>query len=102
MKSVLIALLLVPAMLFGQQRQMISLELQKDLKTFAPEQQIALYLRGDISAMSTFVRSNNGKVKGSIRNILACSLPASKIAELNEVEGLDFVEIFGFKAPCSQ
>lgn len=97
MKSVLIALLLVPAMLFGQQRQMISLELQKDLKTFAPEQQIALYLRGDISALSTFVRSNNGKVKGSINNILACSLPASKIAELNEVEGLDFVEYSGSK-----
>src|SRR5690606_36761720 len=62
---------------------------------FAAGQQIELYLRGDINALVTFVRSNEGKVKGSLNDILSCSLPASKISALNELDGLEFIEYSG-------
>ena len=88
----LFALLLFPAILLAQQRQLMSLQLQKELKTFAPEQQIDLYLRGEISSLVNFVRTNDGRVKGTLNNILACKLPASKIPMLNQLEGLEFIE----------
>ncbi|NEN22881.1 S8 family serine peptidase [Cryomorpha ignava] len=92
MKSLLFAILLLPTLLLAQQRQLMSIELQKELKTFAPEQHIDLYLRGEISSLVSFVRTNEGRVKGTLNNILACSLPASKISMLNELEGLEFIE----------
>ncbi len=74
---------------------MMPLDLQKQLKSIPADHQIDLYLRGNLVSLSTFVRSENGKIKGSLNDILACSLPASKMALLNDLEGLDYIEYSG-------
>lgn len=95
MKTLLFALLLLPAILFGQSRQMVPLDLQNDLKTFAPDQKINLYLRGDLTELTTFVRNQNGTIKGVLNNILSCAIPASAIPALNNLQSIDYVEYSG-------
>lgn len=92
MKTLILAFLLFPAILLAQSRQMVPLDLQNDLKTFAPDQDINLYLRGNLPELTTFVRTENGKIKGVLNNILSCAIPASAIPALNELQGLDYVE----------
>lgn len=97
MNSKLLALLLAlcPLLLIAQSRQMLPLDLQKDLKSFDPDQKINLYLRGDLSTLSQFVRANDGTAKGRLSSILSCAIPARAIPELNSLEGLDYVEYSG-------
>lgn len=92
MKTILFSLFFCPVLLFAQSRQMVSLALQNDLKSFAPEQNIDLYLRGDLPRLINFVRESNGVVKGTLNTILACAIPASAIPALNSLDGLEYVE----------
>ncbi len=92
MRQFFFLLLFLPLSVFAQQRQMLNIQLQHDLKTMEPDHVVHLYLRGDLSALATYVRQNDGRVKGSLSNILACSLPASAIMGLNDLSGLEFIE----------
>ncbi len=95
MKKLLLAVLFIPTFVFAQSRQMVPLDLQNDLKTITPDQRINLYLRGDLSQLTTFVRTQNGTIKGTLYNILSCAIPASSIPALNTLQGLDYVEYSG-------
>lgn len=87
----------LPFALFAQPRQMLSIELRNSLKEMHADAEVDLYLRGDIVSLSDFVRSENGRIKGSLNNILSCRLPVSKIEMLNTVGGLEYVEFSASK-----
>lgn len=76
----------------SQEKSLLSLELQAYLDQAAPDDQTDLYLRGNISAIETFVRNNQGWVKHSFRNIVSATLPNIAIPQLNELEGLEYIE----------
>src|SRR5690554_119066 len=97
MKLLGFTFLFLPIMLFSQPRQMLSIELRKTINEMPADAEMDLYLRGDVAHLSDFVRAENGRVKGSIDNILSCRLPVSKLELLNTLQGLDYVEFSSSK-----
>lgn len=89
--------LLVPVFLWAQPRQMVSPQLQATIDAMQENEEIDLYLRGDIEVLQNFVKSNGGRVKATIKNIVSCRLPVSKINELNHVPQLEFIEFSNSK-----
>ncbi|MCA1762811.1 MAG: S8 family serine peptidase [Cryomorphaceae bacterium] len=77
---------------FGQKRQMLNIELQHAIENIDSAAPVDLYLRGNQTAMQSFVRTHDGTIKHVLGDILSCAIPAGKIKELNELEGLDYVE----------
>jgi len=97
MKLLGFTFLFLPIMLFSQPRQMLSIELRKTINEMPADAEMDLYLRGDVAHLSDFVRAENGRVKGSVDNILSCRLPVSKLELLNTLQGLDYVEFSSSK-----
>ena len=97
MKLLAFTFLFLPFVLIAQTRQMLSIELRKTIKEMPADAELDLYLRGDIASLSDFVRTENGRIKGVLNNILSCRLPVSKIEMLNSLEGLEYIEFSSSK-----
>lgn len=93
----LFLLTLLPLLSEAQQRQMLPLSLQNDLRTFAPDATVPLFLRGNPDALATYVRLHDGTLKKVWGDIISCALPAAAIAGLNSLPGLTYVEYSGAK-----
>src|SRR6056297_3143604 len=76
----------------AQQHQMLNIELQHFIKSASSSTPVDLYLRGNQTAMQSFVRTHNGKIKLAKGEILSCTLMAGDLEELNNLEGLAYVE----------
>jgi len=89
--------LLLPFLLFGlalhaQKRENFNFELRTALKTMEPSEELHLYLRGDLSQITTYVRANEGVIKGAIGNIVSVRIPAGNMEALRTAEYIDFIE----------
>jgi len=84
-------------MVQAQEKSLLSLELRAYLDQADPDDHIDLYLRGNVSAIETFIRDNGGWVKRSFRNIVSATLPDTAIRELNQLNGLEYIEFSNAK-----
>jgi len=92
MKFLLLPLLFLTIALQAQKRENFNFELQTALKTIHPEKELHLYIHGDLSEISTFIRSNDGVVKGVVGNIASVRIPAGKIEPLRTADFVEFIE----------
>lgn len=81
----------------GQERQMLNIELQHYIKNVDSSTPIDLYLRGNQTAMQSFVRTHSGKIKHAKGDILSCTIEAGQIGQLNGLDGLEYVEFSNSK-----
>jgi hypothetical protein len=88
----LVLCVVLATVVYGQEKSLLSLELRAYLDNAAPEEFTDLYLRGDVSAIETYVKMNNGWVKRSFDNIVSVSLPNTAIVGLNQLIGLECIE----------
>jgi len=76
----------------AQEKSLLSLELRAYLENASPEDYTDLYLRGDVSEIESFVRNEKGWVKNSFDNIVSATLPNGSIYDLNNLNGLEYIE----------
>lgn len=88
----LVLCVVLATVVYGQEKSLLSLELRAYLDNAAPVEFTDLYLRGDVSAIETYVKMNNGWVKRSFDNIVSVSLPNTAIVGLNQLIGLECIE----------
>lgn len=89
--------LLLPFLLFGlalhaQKRENFNIELRSALKTMEPTEELHLFLRGDLAQITTYVRENDGVVKGVVGDIASIRIPAEKMESLRTADYVDFIE----------
>lgn len=85
-------LLLLPLLSNAQSRELCNMELRSRLKNLAPTETLPVYLRGDVSQITTHVRQSGGVVKGVVGNVVSCNLPATAFSTINEQAFITFVE----------
>lgn len=93
----LVLCVVLATVVHAQEKSLLSLELRAYLDQAAPEDYTDLYLRGDVSAIETYVRDNDGSIKRSFRNIVSATLPNTAIWELNQLNGLEYIEFSNSK-----
>ncbi|MGB6037204.1 MAG: S8 family serine peptidase, partial [Cryomorphaceae bacterium] len=92
MKYLVLPFLFLGLALHAQQRENFNIELRTALKTMNPAEEIHLYLRGDLSQITTYVRENDGVIKGVIGNIASVRIPVGQMEPLRTAEYIDFIE----------
>ncbi len=97
MYRLILPLLCLPALLFGQPRQaptrdLINFGLKADLAQAEPGTEFPVYLRGDVDAIFGFVREHGGAVKAVFNNIVSVRLPASAFSSISAQPGITCVE----------
>lgn len=92
MNRILLLFTLISSMALGQKADHFNLELRAALETTAPEEEMNLFIRGDLSEITNYVRSHNGIVKGIIDPIASVRMPASAVRGLRHAEFVDFIE----------
>lgn len=92
MRTLLLLAFLLPLAAAAQQRDLLNFGLKAALENAAPEDEISVYLRGDLDRITVFVREKNGHVKGLFRDAAAVVLPASAFSEISNEPLIRFVE----------
>lgn len=84
---------LMPLSVFAQDYSKMSYSLvQKVISNERAGEQVALFVKGDIKQIKTFVQSVNGTVKYNAGNICSITIPKNKIIELAFLSGVERME----------
>lgn len=92
MKYLFLPFLLLGLALQAQNRENFNVELRSALKTMDPTEELHLYLRGDLGQITTYIRENDGVIKGVIGNIASVRIPVGQIEPLRTAEYIEFIE----------
>ncbi len=92
MKYLVLPFLFLGLSLQAQNRENFNIELRSALKTMDPSEELHLYLRGDLSQITTYIRENDGVIKGVIGNIASVRIPVGNMEALRTAEYIDFIE----------
>lgn len=92
MRIFLLLAFILPITVAAQQRDLLSFGLKAAIEKAAPDDEISVYLRGDLDRVTAYVREKNGRVKGIFSDAAAVALPASVFAEISDQEAIRFVE----------
>jgi len=92
MRYLLLSFVFVSLSLQAQKRDNFNLELRAALNTMEPTEEVHLYLRGDLAQITSYVRENDGAIKGIVGNIASVRISASDLEGLRTAEYIDFIE----------
>jgi len=92
MKHLFLVFLLISMSGLAQDRDHFNLELRSAIPSLDPDEEINLFIRGDLGQISQYVRQNNGLVKAKTKDVLSVRLPVSSLQDLRSAEFVDFIE----------
>lgn len=92
MKKLVLLFVLISVAATAQKRENFNIELRSVIPSLNPDDEIHLFLRGDLAEISQYVRLNGGTVKGQTSEVVSARIPVSALNDLRTAEFVDFIE----------
>jgi len=92
MKYLFLPFLMVAFVMQAQQKDNFNFELKTALAKMEKDESMNLYIHGDLSAISSFVRTNGGVVKGIVGEVASVRMSAEHVQLLRQAEFVEYIE----------